>query len=45
MVVDIPGLGLGPVVVVGFHCRDQAFKFEFMCVCGSVTFSIIVDKR
>ena len=45
MVVKIPGLGLGPVVVVGFHRRNWAFEFKFVCVCGSVMFSIIVDKH
>ena len=45
MVVNIPGLGSGPVVVAGFcHC-DQVFEFKFVCVCGSVTFSIVVDKH
>ena len=29
----------------GFHCRDRVFKFKFVCMCGSVMFSIIVDKR
>ena len=43
--VDNSGSGSGPVVVAGFHCRDRVFEFEFVCVCGSVTFSIIVDKR
>ena len=45
MVVDTSGSGLGLVMVAGFCCQDQVFEFMFMCVCGSVTFSIIVDER
>ena len=45
MVVDTSGLGSGPVVVAGFCCQDRVFGFEFMCMCSSVTFSIIVDKH
>ena len=45
MVVDTSGSGSGPVVVAGFRCQDWVFGFEFVCVCGSVTFSIIVDKH
>ena len=45
MVVDISGSDLGLVMVAGLHCQDQVFEFEFVCGCGSITFSIIVDER
>ena len=35
----------GSSMVVCFRCQNQVFKFEFMCVCSSVTFLIIVEKR
>ena len=45
MVVDTSGLGLDLVMVAGLHCQDRVFEFEFVCVCSSVTFSIIVDEH
>ena len=45
MVVDTSGSGLGLVMVAGFCCQDRVFEFMFMCACGLVTFSIIVDER
>ena len=45
MVVDTSGLGSGLVMVAGLRCQDWVFEFEFMCACGSVTVSIIVDER
>ena len=44
MVVDTSGSGSGLVVVAGFCCWDRVFVFEFVCMCGSVMFLIIVDK-
>ena len=45
MVVNISGLDSGLVMVAGLRCQDQVFKFKFMCGCGSITFSIIIDER
>ena len=45
MVVDISGSDLGLVMVAGLRCQNRVFEFEFMCGCGSITFSIIVDER
>ena len=45
MVVDISGSDSGLVMVAGLRCQDQVFKFEFMCGCSSITFSITVGER
>ena len=45
MVVDISGSDSGLVMVAGLRCQDQVFEFEFMCGCGLIMFSIIVDER
>ena len=45
MVVDISGSDSGLFIVAGLRCQDRVFKFGFVCGCGLVTLSIIVDER
>ena len=45
MVVNISGSDSGLFMVAGLHCQDRVFEFGFMCGCGLVTLSIIVDEH
>ena len=44
MVVDISGSDSGLFMVAGLRCQDRVFEFGFVCRCGLVTLSIIVDE-